>query len=40
MKYNIYAGLGGGARLVAEAEEFENRAAAENYAYECALEDY
>lgn len=42
-KYNIYAGLGsgfGGARLVAEAEEFENRAAAENYAYECALEEY
>ena len=42
-KYNIYAGLGGGfggARLVAEAEEFENEAAAVNYAYECALEEY
>lgn len=42
-KYNIYAGLGGGfggARLVAEAEEFENEDAAVNYAYECALEEY
>ena len=42
-KYNIYAGLGGGfggARLVAEAEEFENEEAAVNYAYECALEEY
>lgn len=42
-KYNIYAGLGGGfggAHLVAEAEEFENEAAAVNYAYECALEEY
>ena len=42
-KYNIYAGLGGGfggARLVAEAEEFENEAAAVKYAYECALEEY
>lgn len=38
-KYNIYAGLGD-AQLVAEAEEFENRAAAENYAYECALDGY
>ena len=36
-KYNIYAGLSGGfggAQLVAEAEEFENRDAAEKYAYE------
>lgn len=43
MKYNIYAGLGGGfggARLVAEAEEFENQAAAEEYAYEYAIEEY
>lgn len=43
MKYNIYAGLSGGfggARLVAEAEEFENEDAASHYAYECALEEY
>ena len=43
MKYNIYAGLSGGfggAQLVAEAEEFENRDAAINYAYECAFEEY
>lgn len=42
-KYNIYAGLSGsfgGAQLVAEAEEFENRDAAESYAYQCAFEEY
>lgn len=42
-KYDIYAGLGGGfgdARLVAEAEKFENEEAAVKYAYECALEEY
>lgn len=42
-KYNIYAGLGGGfggAKLVAEAEEFENEEAAVEYAYCCALEEY
>lgn len=42
-KYNIYAGLGGGfggARLVAEAEEFEDEISASHYAYECAVEEY
>lgn len=42
-KYNIYAGLGGGfggARLIAEAEEFESEKAATKYAYDCALEEY